>query len=99
MRNRISRACLLPSDKKPRRVKKPHHLDEFESGFDDEMELSGLPRRSAIDRKRRLPPALEPRYAPAPHLSVRVCLLITPKLHTGQLEADSTGGLCGSYCS
>ncbi|KAL3139308.1 hypothetical protein ABBQ38_003646 [Trebouxia sp. C0009 RCD-2024] len=51
----------LNFDKKPRRVKKPHHLDEFESGFDDEMELSGLPRRSAIDRKRRLPPALEPR--------------------------------------
>ena len=51
---------LLSADKKPRRVKKPHHLDEFESGFDDEMEMSGLPRRSNIDRKRRLPPALEP---------------------------------------
>lgn len=43
-------------------MKKPHHLDEFESGFDDEMELSGLPRRSVLDRKRRQPPALEPRY-------------------------------------
>lgn len=48
-------------DKKPRRVKKPHHLDEFESGFDDEMETPGLPRRSTIDRKRRLPPVLEAR--------------------------------------
>ena len=50
------------ADKKPRRVKKPHHLDEFESGFDDEMETPGLPRRSTIDRKRRLP-IIEARYA------------------------------------
>ncbi|KAL0019254.1 hypothetical protein WJX77_003503 [Trebouxia sp. C0004] len=53
-------------DKKPRRVKKPHHLDEFESAFDDEMEMPGLPRRSAIDRKRRLPPPLETRDSKQP---------------------------------
>ena len=79
--------CAL-SDKKPRRVKKPHHLDEFESGFDDEMELSGLPRRSAIDRKRRLPPALEPRYAPGLHITAFTCLFVTSLSVTrNQLDA------------
>ena len=51
------------TDKKPRRVKKPHHLDEFESGFDDEMEMAGMARRSGLDRKRRPPPSMEPRHA------------------------------------
>ena len=102
----------MPADKKPRRVKKPHHLDEFESGFDDEMETPGLPRRSAIDRKRRLPPVLEARCATHQALSCYVanehCIRIShtntsllhqvvDSLNSNNTHAEDWFLLCGFY--
>lgn len=74
-------------------MKKPHHLDEFESGFDDEMELSGLPRRSVMDRKRRPPPALEPRYSTPAHLAASTALVL-PKLSVQQFIVCSKVSSC-----